>query len=173
MDKEQEAKLNQEIADLKKQNAEFAESTKAAEAKATEAADKSLRAEIKTFCESNKLNTNKHKEMRIEDILFAAAKANQTIEFSSTKDGKEVKEQKPLLAVLQETLKGFQVAQPKEGEMTEFSQKLPDEKAKNDIDAKVTKYYNDHKDAKEFAGITQKQAEYNILRNHLAGQITL
>ena len=145
-----------------------------AEQTATETADKSLRAEIKTFCESNKLNTNKHKEMRVEDMLFAAAKANQNIEFSSKdKDGKDVKENRSLLAVLQETLKGFQIAQPKEGEMTEFNQKLPDEKAKNDIDAKVTKYYNDHKDAKEFAGITQKQAEYNILRNHLAGQITL
>lgn len=153
MDKEQEAKLQQEIADLKKQNLEFSEQKATAEKAASEAADKQLKAEIHSFCEENKLNTNKYKEMNIEAVLFASAKANQTIEFASKdKDGKEVKEQKPLLEVLKNTIKSFQIATPKEGEMSEFSQKLPGEDKKGKVEL-ADQYVNDH--PAEFADVKE------------------
>jgi hypothetical protein len=151
MDKEQEAKLQKEIADLKKQNLEFSEAkTKAETEKATaektanETADKQLKAEIHSFCEENKLNTNKYKDMKIEDQLFAAAKAGSSIEFASKdKDGKDVVTKRPLLEVLKETLKAFQIATPKEGEMTEFNDKLPGEKKTGKVEL-AEQYVNAH-----------------------------
>jgi hypothetical protein len=152
MDKELEAKYQKQIADLENEKKEFAEKTRLAEEanakKVQDAADATLKAEIHQFCETNKLNTNKHKEMKLEEILFATAKANQTIEFSGKdKDGKDVVEKKPLLVVLQETLKSFQIAQPSEGEMEEFSQSLPGDKKENATTTRI------------------KQAEEYILKN--------
>ena len=129
MDKEKEEAMQKEIADLKKQNAEFSTAKIEADKVLVEASDKALRAEIHSFCETNKLNTNKYKEMKIEDVFFAAAKANQTVEFAGKdKDGKGTVEKRPLLAVLQELSKTFQIASPTEGEIGAFGKPLPHEK---------------------------------------------
>jgi hypothetical protein len=131
VDTAKEKEYQDKILALETQVKTFSEKTEKEKADAdalkVEVSDKLLRAEIKTFCETNKLNTNKHKEMKLEEILFATAKANQTVEFSD-KDGK--KEQKPLLVVLQDTLKTFQLASPRLGE-TDFSQSLTVEKGTN------------------------------------------
>lgn len=153
MDKDKETQYQQQIATLEREKKEFSDAKVAAEQVASEAADKQLKAEIHSFCEENKLNTNKYKEMNIEAVLFASAKANQTIEFASKdKDGKEVKEQKPLLEVLKNTIKSFQIATPKEGEMQEFSQKLPGEDKKGKVEL-ADQYVNDH--PAEFADVKE------------------
>jgi hypothetical protein len=170
MDKELEAKYQKQIADLENEKKEFAEKVRVAdEAKAKEAektADTVLHAEIHQFCETNKLNTNKHKEMKIEDILFASAKANQTIEFAGKdKDGKDTIEKKPLLAVLQDTLKSFQIAQPTEGEMTEFSQSLSGDKKENAITIRI-KQAEEYvrKNPAEFSGSDIPNFEQKVAR---------
>jgi hypothetical protein len=176
MDAQEKTAYEKTIADQKKQIDEFAAKSaadKAASDKALiEVTDKQLRADIKSFCAANKLDTNKHKDMKLEEILFAAAKANQTIEFSETKDGKEVKSQKPLLEVLQTTLKGFQIASPQEGELAEFNEPLKGEKpvgtslkmrmAENYVDAHPAEFSELPQRVQKVAAALQRESNQQI-----------
>lgn len=136
MDQKEKEVYEKKIADLEKEKNEFAAAKKESDRIAAESVDKQLKEEIHSFCEANKLNTNKHKEMKIEEVMFAAAKANQTIEFTAKVDGKDVVEKRPLLTVLRETLKTFHVASPDEGEIAEFNQSLKADQTKG-TDAKL------------------------------------
>jgi hypothetical protein len=170
MEKEQEAKLVKENEDLKKQVKEFSEANAAAVAKAKEAeekaADVQLLKDVKEFCEKNELTTKKHQDMKIQEILFATAKANQTIEFAAKdKDGKDTLEKLPVLTVLQNALKSLQIAVPPEDEMAqEFAEedkgKKPEVK-RSDFIAKVDAYIEKH--ATEFSGLTTVQARAKVI----------
>ena len=158
MDEQVKKDYEQKIADLELKNKEFSDARTAAEAKVAEFSDANLKTEIHSFCVANKLDTNKHKEMKIEELMFGVAKANQTLEFSKKgDDGKEVKETKPLLAVLQEFAKSFQISQPPTGEMKEFNAQLPIEKSGTEKRlAQAAEYVKDH--PQEFSAFdTQKQ----------------
>ena len=178
MDKELEAKLTKENEDLKKQVKEFSDAKIAAEAKAAQetekTADAALRATVKEFCEKNKLNTKRHEEMKIQDILFAVAKANQTIEFAGKdKDGKDILEKKPVLEVLQNALKNFQLATPAEGEMTEFNEKVERvEPAEDSIRVKAAKDYVKSHPAEFSDCQTMEQKVSKALQAEINHQIT-
>jgi len=182
MDAQKEKEYQDKIGLLETQNKEFAEKQRLAnEAKVkadaeiatakAKVVDDGLRAEVKLFCETNKLNTNKHKEMKIEEILFAAAKAEQTIEFAAKdKDGKDFLEKKSLRDVLQNTLKSFSISGPVVGEIGKFSEPDPSKDGGTIVEA--ARIYV-QKNSKEFSDMSNAQAISVVLQKHLNKQINL
>ena len=170
MEKEQEAKYQKQITELEGKVKEFSDAKAAADLKAQQdaekAADTQLRKEVTEFCTANKLTTKKHQDMKIQEILFATAKANQTIEFASKdKDGKDVLVKTPVLEVLQNALKTLQIETPPGGEMSqEFAEedksKKPEAK-RSDFIAKVDAYIEKH--PAEFSGLTNVQARAKVI----------
>lgn len=173
MDAQKQAAYEKTIADQKKQLQEFADQKAVADKAVADAADVALKAQIASFCETNKLNTNKFKEMHVEEMFFAAAKANQTIEFATKdKDGKETKENKPLLTVLQDTLKTFLTAMPQTGELTQFNQPLKGENKTGSPKVEMAEeYVKEHPEQfSEQKTMVQKKAK--ALQMEAAKQIT-
>jgi hypothetical protein len=173
--KEMDAKLEQsykdEIASLNAKIAEFAEAQRLAdEAKAkadaefaeAEAvkADNALKAEIKQFCEENKLNTKKMEDLKIQDLMFNMAKANTSIEFTEG----ENKVTKTNLEIFKEITKGIVTAP--QGETKEFNEQPKENLTVLEF---AEKHYNDHKI--EFDGLTKKQAVSKILTDITTGKL--
>lgn len=162
MDAQKEQSYKDEIAALNKKVQEFSEKELQREA---DKADNDLRASIHEFCESNKLNSPKAKEMKIEETIFVAAKAQGMKEFSEKDEKKEVFE----------SLKNIFLAlrlSPKQGEMKEFSNELPE--AKTNEPERITKareYFEKNKSTKEFAGMSQEQGTARALYLEMTGQV--
>ena len=169
MEKEVAEKLQKENEDLKKQVKEFSEVKEAAELKVKKTeqrtAEEKLLVEVKEFCEKNGLTTKKHQEMRIQDVLLSVAKANQTLEFAGKdKDGKDIKEQKSVLVVLQEALKSFKLDVPAEGAMdAEFAENKGDKKpvVRDEYLTKIDAYIEKH--PAEFSGMGAVQARAKVI----------
>ena len=168
MDETERKEFTGKIAAQEIQLKEFAEQKRLAdEQKAADekkAKDEKLLADVKKFCVDNKLDTKLHKELKIEEILFVAAKANDTIEFSQ--DGKT--EKKSLLVVLQDAIKAMHVPKPTEGEM---SKEFADKTEKNlDFMQKIDAYIELH--PKEFSG-TAEQKRARAITLHTNSQIKI
>jgi len=131
---QEKAALEKTIADQKKQIEEFAEKQKTDELKL---ADERLKASIHSFCETNGLNINKAKELKVEDNLFIAAKANGMKEFSEADNKDSFNSLKGIFSALN--------LSPVSGEMREFSQPPPgDEKNKDAKIVAAEQYIKDH-----------------------------
>ena len=173
MDATKEKELTEKIAELEAQNKEFAEAKAKADAdalaakekadaelKAAEekAADDKLKAEIKDFCEKNKLNTKLMDDLHIQEVMFAAAKANASLEFGEKKA--------TLLQMFQELALKFKSLP--EGTMDkEFASKAVDDTSPEVI-KNARKYISAH--AKEFSAIPE-EALSQALKLHAFGQI--
>ena len=171
MDKDEKAAYEKTIADQKKQIDEFsvkqAETEKKVKEDAQKAADDKLRASVHEFCVKNGFDTNKAKELKVEETLFIAAKADEMVEFSQP-DKTSVKKS------AFEALQGIFVAlntSPKPGEMSEFSQPDPSSKEAKTLVDKAKSYVEKHHT--EFSGKTDAEAVSYVIEQHVNHQINL
>jgi hypothetical protein len=179
MDDKREKELTEKIAAQEVLLKEFADkevlaadqkklADQAAKDEALKVADIQLRTDVKKFCADNKLDTKKHQELKIEEILFATAKANQTIEFAGKdKDGKDILEKKSLLSVLQDAVKLFTLPVPAGSMDKEFAEDVNDKRT--DIVKKAEKYIKAH--PKEFADLKPEDAINRALNLEAIGKI--
>jgi hypothetical protein len=174
MEKEQEVKYQQEIAELKAKNKEFADKEIAAKEQKDIAdkkyAEDALLVKVQQFCTENKLDTKKHKELNIEGILFAAAKVQSEVEFAGA-DSKV--EKKPLLEVLQTAMKAFQLPQPIKGNMDkEFAEaETKGQDKRSELVQKVDKYIETH--SAEFSKLSTEQARAKVITLEANGKLKL
>jgi hypothetical protein len=146
LDAQKEKDYLEKIAQQEKELKEFAEANKAAEQKA---ADDKLRASIHEFCVKNSFDTNKAKELKVEETLFLAAKADGLIEFSAT-------EKKSTFDALTGILSALKLS-PTLGELQEFADnQSPKKSATNPKKEQAEKYIKDHPE--EFAKMEPKEA---------------
>jgi hypothetical protein len=170
MDAAREKEYTQKIAELEAENKEFAEAKAKADADAKALADKAaldlkaaeekvaddkLKSEIKDFCEKNKLNTKKMDDLHLQDVMFATAKANQTLEFGDKKQ------------TLLESLQAIAVniapgVQP--GDMNKEFAVEKDDDTRPEVIKRAEKYVKDH--PKEFAGKAPAEALSWALTQH-------
>ena len=169
MEKEQEEKYQKQISDLTAQVKEFSDEKTAADLKAKQAeeiaTDEKLLVQVKEFCVKEKLTTKLHQDMHIQDILFAVARSNSTVEFAGKdKDGKDVMVKTPVLDILKNALKSFHITTPPEGELAaEFAEdtKKADTEAVSEYMKKVDAYIAKH--PTEFANMTTVQARAEVI----------
>jgi hypothetical protein len=170
MDQKKEEQYQKEIADQKAQLLQFAEEKRVADEKAVkekqEQADVKLKTDVHEFCVKEKLDTKKHTDMNLEGILFAAAKANAEVEFAEG-----VK--KPLLTVLQDTIKAFTLPTAPTGEMNkEFNEESKKEQSKeSELIQKVDAYISKH--PTEFAELPQIVARAKCIQLAQNNSITI
>jgi hypothetical protein len=161
MDQMERRRYEDMIATLEKRVREFSEKQKAIEQKAQ---DEKLRADIREYCEKKKLNSNKMKELKLEDALFNIAKTQGVVEFSEAK--------KSTLEAIQGVLDAIGVGGPSEGELSAFKGKDPSASHGATLISAAREYADKHL-GDIFKGIEVQEAVSRAIKMHATGKIDL